>query len=169
MPPRRFALLAIASVWVVMIARLAGVWGQLPAKLATHFNGRGQADGWMTRDSFVLVWFGMELGLVALMWALPQLLRPMPDALINIPNRDYWLAPERRRQTLQRIGVWNAWITVGLVVLMAAVLELIVRANLMDVPQLSNTHFYLVLGFLLFLALMLWRLYVAFRLPSPPR
>jgi serine/threonine-protein kinase len=167
MPPRRFALIAIASIWVVMAARLAGVWGQLPARMATHFNGRGQADGWMSRDGFTLFWFGMQLGVLAVMWTIPLWLRPMPNHMINVPNRDYWLAPERRSQALARLGRWGAWFTVGLTALMAAVLEQVLRANLAPAPQLSGIY-YLLVGFLVFVALMLWRLYTDFRAPVSP-
>jgi hypothetical protein len=35
------------------------VWGQLPLRMATHFNANGQPNGWMSRE--VSLWFGLGI------------------------------------------------------------------------------------------------------------
>jgi hypothetical protein len=87
---------------------------QLPERVATHFNAGGQPDGWMSRFSHLLIMavfgFAFPLFFVGLFFGL----RFVPDAL-NVSNRDYWLAPERRIETfdyLFRQGLWRACMAV---------------------------------------------------------
>lgn len=73
---------------------------QLPEAVATHFGAGNLADGWMTRAGYR--WYMLAftvvfpLFLVVLIGGLP---RVFPRA-VNIPHRRYWLAPARRRATL---------------------------------------------------------------------
>jgi hypothetical protein len=88
----------------------------LPERTATHFNFAGEPDGWMTRTEAV-AWaavfgFGWPLLVVAICWSI----RWLPPALINLPRKDYWLAPERREETFAWFGGhawWFASLSIG--------------------------------------------------------
>jgi hypothetical protein len=67
---------------------------------------------------------------VVLLLVLPALLRRVPTQLINLPNRDYWLAPERRAASLDRVGSWLSWFALATGALLCFVVELTIRANL---------------------------------------
>ena len=88
-------LLALAAAAIFI--RLSGQ--QLPETMASHFDATGNANGFMARDTYLnfitLVAVGSPLLIVAV-----QALVLSQVARINIPNRDYWLAPERRAATL---------------------------------------------------------------------
>lgn len=50
---KSFAILT-ALMWIALpltALRYAQVWSQLPARMATHFNVNGQANGWMPRET----------------------------------------------------------------------------------------------------------------------
>lgn len=162
----RWPGIVILALWQVMGARVGALWGELPAVMATHFNGRGRADGWMSRSGFLLVWYGIQLGLVLPFATMPVWLRRLPAELINLPNRDHWLAPSRRDQTMDRLARWSAWFLAGVTALMAGALELVLRANLLRSPQLSPAHAWLLGAFLLFVAAMLVWLLLQFRRPA---
>lgn len=76
---------------------------QLPERVASHFDLRGQADGWSSARGMLALHAGLALGPCGLFAAIAGLLGRAPDAWINLPHRDYWLAPERRARTLSRI------------------------------------------------------------------
>jgi serine/threonine-protein kinase len=123
--------------------------------LATHFDGTGRPNGWMSR-SFHL-WFILVFGLTfpLLMAVILFLARFLPDRLINIPHRDYWLAAERRADTfayLLRQSFWFACIGVCFV---AGIHFLIVQANLRPPAHLSTSLLLAVAGGFL-LALIGW-------------
>jgi Domain of unknown function (DUF1648) len=53
------------------------VWEQLPSRMATHFGGTGQPNGWMPREtSLIFAMVVTILVLVALTWALTRVRKP---------------------------------------------------------------------------------------------
>jgi hypothetical protein len=59
MKRKLFAILT-ALMWLavpLVALRYALVWDQLPARMATHFNASGQANGWMPRET--ALYFGL--------------------------------------------------------------------------------------------------------------
>ena len=65
---RNFKLL-IAAMWLALplfALRTWQVWDRLPARMATHFNAAGQANGWMSREANL----EFSLGFLAFMLAI---------------------------------------------------------------------------------------------------
>lgn len=94
----------LAAVILGALAHLATYHGSLPEQVASQFDASGRPDGWMSRDAFVwtvALTYGLLGGGFLL---LPQALPAFPDAIINLPNKAYWLAPERRTDALARLG-----------------------------------------------------------------
>ncbi|MFA6292865.1 MAG: DUF1648 domain-containing protein, partial [Victivallales bacterium] len=67
---------------------------QLPAKVATHFNAAGGADGWMTKDGHVISVLLFGLGISAFLIGICYSIRFFPSSMLNVPNKDYWRAKE---------------------------------------------------------------------------
>src|SRR4051812_2843603 len=91
--------LPLSLCWLMFVAsagRLAFVFDALPVRLASHFDISGQPNGYQARGGFALTSISLQLFLIALFTSLPWLLQRLPNQLINMPNRDYWLAPQRR-------------------------------------------------------------------------
>jgi uncharacterized protein DUF1648 len=136
-----FVMLLIAVSGVV-----AGTSGALPERVASHFSAAGLANGYMSRDAyriFMLAFgFGVPLVVVALIAWLPRL---APN-LINIPNRDYWLAPERREATLAALDACALWLGCLLTAMAGGVHWLIIRANAGTPPKLENSLLFTLLG-----------------------
>ena len=163
MNSRRWALGLVLTLWAVMIGRIISVWPRLPERMASHFNAGGRADGWMTRGGFVLFWLGISGALTLLLLTIAYW---VPWALFNVPNRDYWGDPARQPLARRRMAVWCAWFAVGLNLLLASVLELVLRANLMSTPHLSSSHAALLVGFMMFVGVMMVVLFRQFRPPQ---
>ncbi len=138
MKTSRTPALVLVLLYLCFLAYLALSSGQLPDRVATHFDVSGRPNGWMSRSShlvFMLVLgFAFPLFVVAVHYAV----RFMPGSVINIPRRDYWLAAERRAETfayLFRHSLWFACIGVGFI---TGVHYLIVRANAQPPGHLST-------------------------------
>ena len=100
---RRDVLLLVILV-VGALVHLAANHATLPERVPSHFDAQGVVDGWMSRDAFVATMafvYGMTGGLFL---AVVKFLPRMPNSMINLPNRDYWLAPERRDASLAELG-----------------------------------------------------------------
>jgi uncharacterized membrane protein len=71
----------------------------LPAYVASHFGGDGTANGYMPRSAYVVFMLVVSISLPLVIFASARVLPLLPTSLLNLPHRDYWLAPERRAQT----------------------------------------------------------------------
>jgi uncharacterized membrane protein len=159
--PRAAALGIVLLVGV----RVATVWSELPPRMASHFGASGEPNGWTSREDFFGTVALIGGGTSALLLFLPLLLSVIPPELINLPNREYFLAQERRADTVARLGGFMAWLGVATTALIALVLELSIEANLRQGP-LDNGAFILGMGvYALAITATLVAVYRAFRLP----
>lgn len=120
-------------------AFLADLWlsaPQLPGHVATHFDAAGHPNGWMTRAGHLRFMAGFGLALPLLLAGLGHAVRFVPAALVNLPNRDYWLAPERRAATCDRLFAQMLWLACLMLVFAASVHHLILAANRATPPRL---------------------------------
>jgi serine/threonine-protein kinase len=111
----RLPLTIFALLLVGFFGYLALSAGQLPLSVATHFDAEGNPNQWMSRGTHLksLAFFGflVPVGELGLFYSM----RFFSAKRVNIPNRDFWLAPERREATMLYVfnhGIWLASITV---------------------------------------------------------
>jgi hypothetical protein len=138
----------IAVLFGLAALRSASAYDALPPVMASHFGAAGQPNGFMPRDAFFAFVAVVGAGTVALLLVIPWLARAVPPALINIPNREYWLVPERLPQVRAKLAAWSAWYACGVAGFLVAVLELVLRANLSHAP-LANGPVMALVGLML--------------------
>lgn len=132
------------SLWALIgVLTAAGVdaayhYPLLPAKMASHFGPSGQADGWMPKDAFMMMNASLLLFTALLLGSIRTLLQYVPDDAINLPNKEHWLAPERRDGTLRVISSYFLWFAVATTALLAAITHLVYQANLSQLPNLGS-------------------------------
>jgi hypothetical protein len=123
--------------------------------MASHFAAGGAADGFMPRSGYLALMIGLIVGLPLLLALLQGLLRLLPISLINLPHRDYWLAPERREETLAFVAGHGNWFGLLLAGFLALVHGLVVRAHRQQPPRLEEAWLVAALVVLMG-ALVLW-------------
>lgn len=100
------------SRWALLLSGLAGLayavhsYSVSPATVPLHYGPSGVPDRWGTRGELLAVHVGIIGVGSALFLALPALLGRLPPSLVNLPNKHYWLAPERRAQTTLTLASW---------------------------------------------------------------
>jgi serine/threonine-protein kinase len=123
--------------------------------VASHFVTDGAANGFMPKGVYISFMVLMALGLPLLMGILLGLGRHLPSSFINLPNRGYWLAPERIEATREYLGRQSRTFAGLLVVFMCFVHWQVVQANLVQPPRLPESSF--IFGLVLFaLATVVW-------------
>lgn len=141
------ALLIVVAIGAVFFFASSSM---LPPVVASHFVTDGAANAFMPKHAYVLFMAVMSLGLPVLIGLLLGLIgRRIPPSLINIPNRSYWLAPERIDATLQYIQRQAGIFATLLVIFMCFVHWQVVQANLVQPPRLSERPF--IAGLVLFM------------------
>lgn len=96
-------LLLLAALCLLSLGQTAWYYPQLPGLVATHFDLAGQADGWMPRASFFQSQVVFMLGFTAFFAVLAFAAAQLPDSLIQLPHKEYWLDPRQRAETRRQI------------------------------------------------------------------
>jgi hypothetical protein len=123
-------LFALAICYLLFFGYVWSSYASLPARVATHFDLYGQPNGWMSRDACVYFSVGLGVVLPALMIGMMGGAGRIPVSFVNLPHRDYWLAPERRRAALSVLLRYSLWLSCLTVLFVTGLHWLIVGANL---------------------------------------
>jgi len=159
------ALITLLALSVVLLVSVAATYPMLPERVATHFSASGQPDGWMSRTAHVAFTLGGAAVAAGFCAGPIYLTRFLHASAINIPNREYWLAPERRAEADRRMlafGLWLAALTVGLFIGLHVLTILANRREPIRLPMTEGlglmAAYLLGVGFLCFgLCTWFWR------------
>ncbi|MBC8039448.1 MAG: protein kinase, partial [Opitutaceae bacterium] len=141
----------------------------LPSTIAVHFNLSGQPDGWAERGVAMLVLLIAGVGLPLFIVALFGMLRWMPAYLIELPHRDFWLAPQRVALTHARFLRNGLWLAVLVQMFFCTVPPLLLIIHKLEPVHLPPAVAGVIIAVFL-AALALWglRFWLQFRKPLDP-
>ncbi len=134
----------------ITCVQMAYYYPRLPETVASHFAASGTADSWMSKQAFGLVYLAALIVLSAIFCLITLLLPYMPDSLVNLPHKDYWLAPERRAETYLYIAKVMCVFGCSVIVFLIGVFQLAFQANLSPEQKLSKVFWVLLVSYLLF-------------------
>jgi XapX domain-containing protein len=132
----RTPALILGLLYLGFFSYLAVSGSRLPERVATHFGLEGQPDGWMDRTAHLRCMAVFGLAFPLFVPAICYGLRFLPDRFFNLPHRDYWLAPQRRPETmayLYRHSLWFASLALGFVI---GIHYSVIKANSLMPPHL---------------------------------
>lgn len=138
--------LFVFNCYFTLVA-FSGPW--LPETVASHFNGAGQADGWMSKSGYLWSVSGLGLLLPVLIVGLTYVTRFCPDWMINLPNKGYWLGPGQRREAFAWLTAHSVWLASLVLGLFAATHCLTIKANQRVPASLPNTALFILMGIFL--------------------
>lgn len=148
-PVPKATLAAIAAATFIAPTGLA----RLPPAVALHFDAAGAANGFMPRGTYLALMTAVAAGVPLLLGGIGRRIGGLPPGLVNLPNKDYWLAPERRDASLASLSARMQWFAMATAVFLCCVHWLVVRANASPAPHLAGAPFAIALAaFLLFTA-----------------
>ncbi len=154
-----FALVALAVVQVIYYYR------QMPDVVASHFDGLGAPNDWASKQGFFGLYLAIILLLVAVFEWVPRWSENRGRFGMKIPNRDYWLAPERVAQTKSFFR--RQMFIMGIVHLLLAMyaIQLALLANLDQQPILHPSIGWALVLYFIFLGIWLIHFHLHFRKP----
>ena len=125
----------------------------MPGVMATHFGASGSANGWQSKEQFFFVELVL-LGVCLLIgFGIPAIIAVAPPSLVNLPNKEFWLAPVRRDHTLAVFRIQMAWFACALLTFLIVVNQLVFNANQTIPRHLNGPQFTMALvAFLGFVA-----------------
>jgi len=154
-----YVLVAVALVQVIYY------YPQMPDVVASHFDGLGAPNDWSSRNGFFGLYLAMVLLLVAIFEFVPRWSETRSRFGMKIPNRDYWLAPERVEQT--KAFFRRQMFIMGIVHLLLTIyaIQLAILANFSQQPRLHPSIGWALALYFLFLIGWLIHFYLHFRKP----
>lgn len=103
---------------------------QLPDLVASHFNGSGEADGWTSKSSLMITYYSVVSIMISIFVIIVVLINKIPDNMINLPNKSYWLEKSRREESIESIRNYLSWIGIVSILFMVFVFSEIYSANI---------------------------------------
>ena len=96
----RSPVLVLGLLYLCFFGCLASSSSQLPERVAFHFDGTGRPDDWTSRAGYLKSAALFSLIFPLFVPVIVYVIRFLPDQRFNFPNRDFWLAPARRPETM---------------------------------------------------------------------
>jgi uncharacterized membrane protein len=126
-----------AAILFVAFLESARVFPRLPDRMASHFGFSGAPNGWMAKPAFFVL-YSIVIALAAVVEFLMSRSIAAVPAKIRLPHKEYWLAPERRAQSLEFLKKHFAWYGCAFLLLQVYAMELVIHANLHKAARLPS-------------------------------
>jgi uncharacterized membrane protein len=138
-------------------------YSQLPDVVASHFDGRGMANGWQTKSAFFWVFLSVSVLAAVLGFGIPRIIAAVPAQLINLPNKRYWLAPEHLAETMEFLNSYFAWFGCAIFLIMILTFDYAIQFNLHPENRSDPARmWYILAGFLAFVVIWIIRMLTKF-------
>jgi uncharacterized membrane protein len=151
----RTPLTVMLLLAAVAAGQLLHYYPKLPETIAMHFGPSGQANGWSGKAVFFPIYGAIEAAIVLAGLAMAFFGERMPASFLNMPNRNYWLSPERRAESLSFFWTQTIWIEAITLAFLIVVAQVVFRANLAGGEPTLARDFVVVV--VLFVAAVVWQ------------
>jgi len=166
---KRAPVTALLALAVVAIVQFLHYYPILPDRIAVHFGTGGGANGWSDTRVFMFTYGAVEALIVLMALLMARILERAPASAVNIPNRDYWLADERRRETLGYVTEQFLWLECLTLAFLVAIAQIIFKVNLRGAaPSLPQDFWVTLVAFIVGIGWMCLRMMRRFG-GKPPR
>jgi uncharacterized membrane protein len=135
---RKIPLIVFILLLMLCIAHAVYYYPLLPDRVASHFGASGQPDAWSGKASFVKLYLIMVAFIAVLFPGIGLILRKIPAYLINLPNKDYWLAPERSEETIAVLSRQLLWFGSATLLLLLDIIHQSFRVHLGKAQALEH-------------------------------
>jgi hypothetical protein len=168
---RRPAIRLTASLFFLTfaacVAELFWAYNQLPERVHAHFPSWLHIGAEGPKWIFVAISgaFPVLIAIAALISI--RLVKRQPEKFVQIPNRDYWMSPIRREQTLDLIASRIYLLGAVKFVADAIFIYAALRANLIGTSELNaGLLFFLAAGFIVAKVVLAAQLFWRFQFPK---
>lgn len=144
----RLARIVFFLLFIIAILIPLFYYKQLPERMASHFDLRNQADGWMSKNGYMFFHYGTILFFYLIFWGLSVLIPKFPKSLINLPQKDFWLEDCRKEFTFKTLQAMLFWIGNLCLALFIYVFSEVLKANANGSQQISSFSWVSVILFL---------------------
>lgn len=161
------ALQTIFTVLIITaIVQTIYYYPRIPNVVASHFDGLGDPDGWSSKAVFFGIYAAVLLITIVVFVVIPNRFINLSGKGLKIPNKNYWLAPERQHDTLQFFRTHFMYFGIVNILLAIFVIQLVIQANFKEQPRLDSAIMWALALYFIFVIGWLIRFFLKFRRTS---
>ncbi|MFN3639210.1 MAG: DUF1648 domain-containing protein [Chloroherpetonaceae bacterium] len=139
----------------------------LPESVPMHFGSNGKATSFSSKESMILSHLAVIAVLLVIFGIVGALLRSGKAVYFNLPNREYWFAPERKAQSSNEVLALLLWILCSVLVLMLLVFYETAESAMLGTNKLGAAFY---IGFAFFILFdMFVLIYLMMRFSTIPK
>lgn len=162
----KLPFLALVLLWAVGALLAGACYPQLPARVASHFDAAGNPNGFSSPGSFVAMHLAITALVAGVFGGIALWLPSVPASMVNLPNREYWLAAERRDASMRWMSRHLIVFACTMLAFLQVVFALSYRANLPAPTRLAPSLMWgSIVAMLVFTAWFLVSIYRRFSAP----
>lgn len=169
MVSRYLAVGLLALLLLGTVVHMAVYYPRLPDNVASQINAAGQAADRMPKGAFMAVYACTCFGVAGMMTLIALLIPILPVSWVNLPRKEYWLAPQRRQETLGYLSRSMLWFSDATLGFLIGCMHLVFRANLRPQQEMGSAFWMVFSVYAAFVGVwwiaLLWR----FRVPARAR
>lgn len=154
----RFPRIVFAVLLLIGVLQLAHFYPLLPLRVASHFDANGDPNGWAPKEGFMLLNLVILLLPSVALFAGPDLANTKHPERIHLPNKAYWLAPERAAETQRFFRTQISWFACGVLLVLLYGTTEAMNANLPNGHFDSTNMIGVIAAFIAFA--VIWTLYL---------
>ena len=114
----------------------------------------------------VLILIGVSVLAIVVGFGVPRIIAAVPAQLINLPNKQYWLAPEHLAEAMAFLNAYFAWFACAIFLIIILTFDYAIQSNLHpENPPNPARIWYVLVGFLLFTLVWIVRMLARFLRP----
>lgn len=161
-----FCVMLLSLIGAVVHA--AWWYPSLPELVPSHFDANGipNPNSMMSRSSFVIMFLGLQFFMTFMMAGIAIGLRYLPKELLNIPNKEYWLADERVEETFEINRITLYWIASATIALFVVVFQQSALVGIGQQNSLGLVFGIVLVAYLVFVFGVCGYLMYRFRIPK---
>lgn len=123
---------------ILVLAFIVITSGSLPETVASHFNGAGVPNGFMTRKFYIGFMLVIALGVPGIVAGSISLVSFFPENRISLPNKNVWLSEKYREYTFAFMRMHAFFMGMFITVFLAYIHWLVIKANSEVPARLSS-------------------------------
>jgi len=163
----KLSSIGVATVLLAHLGIIFYFYPILPESVPSHFGSNGKATSFSSKEMMIGSHLAVIGVLLVIFGIVGALLKNGKASYINVPNREYWFAPERRAQSSNDVLSLLLWILCSVLGLMLLVFYSKAESAILETNKLGAAFY---IGFAFFLLFdMFVVIYLIVRFSTLPR
>jgi len=163
----KLSSIGVATLLLAHLGIIFYFYPILPESVPSHFGSNGKATSFSSKEMMIGSHLAVIGVLLVIFGIVGALLKNGKASYINVPNREYWFAPERKAQSSNDVLSLLLWILCSVLALMLLVFYSTAESAMMETNELGAA-FYIGLAFFLLFDMFVV-IYLIVRFSTLPR